>query len=566
MYFDNYELKYLKNYDIKVWVEVTIGRYSTGQSKKKRVKVRLLFNKQNSNTCAWFKDEVKKLNEISLNSIVENFPKDLTQVPDIFINLYTGLTKDERIGYIRLKANDVFKWNPTPRWLHFNAIDMNKDSPGSILCNIQFIIDNENSRRIFKNKGITSMFTFYAHIVSGFELDPKNSDDCIETKIGIELVEKSEFTQTKKGRFPFWNELICFNSELDWKLDFAPDVGITLYQSNKKGFFGKIKEAEIGNFTVPVRSIQELKKYPHYFNLIKNNEKVGRILAMFYICPLNQKDKKLPDFSVFNSLKTVRRAKLELIILGGRNLDFSGNIKDFELKIELLQNGESDIKKNIIQEGVEVENINSAEGGANKLINFCKRYEFFANIYGNTDFQIFPYLKISIKKNSFFGDDERFLLFNLSEFSDFNDEANKKLYRLIFEQNIDELKIDQEQYILKEFEDKISLNNGNHDESFEIILKSSTKETPDGNNDVISVKFKEEINEEDVCFQEMAKNQVDTIFNYKNMDVSDTMNVICGHKDKLYERESRKNLRLKWKKKLRYYKAKDVLINNNLEC
>ena len=53
---------------------------------------------------------------------------------------------------------------------------------------------------------------------------------------------------------------------------------------------------------------------------------------------------------------------------------------------------------------------------ANKIINLCQKHEFITNIYGNEEFQIFPFLKITLKKNSFFGDDERFILFNLADF------------------------------------------------------------------------------------------------------------------------------------------------------
>jgi hypothetical protein len=79
MYADIYEIKYLKDFDIKVWVEVSVGGKSTGPTKKKKPTTR--------SRVLWEKDEEK--NEISLPAIVHQFPKDITQVPDIFIDLFT---------------------------------------------------------------------------------------------------------------------------------------------------------------------------------------------------------------------------------------------------------------------------------------------------------------------------------------------------------------------------------------------------------------------------------------------------------------------------------------------
>ena len=559
LYLDTYECKYLKNFDIKVWVECRIGIYTTGESRKLRPTA--------NNTCQWIKDEESKRNDISLTPIIQQFPKDLQQVPDIFINLYTGLNNSERIGFIRMKAEEVFYRPPIPRWLHFHPIDMNKDSPGSILCNIQFIHDNENSKRIFKQKGIMKNYKLFAHIVSAFEIDPKYADDNIETKITVDNSDQNKSTMKLVGRYPFWNELLELNVELDWKLDFAPDVGITLFQTNKKTIFGKAYDEEIGKFTVPVRSIQKFKTYPHYFNLIRNSEKVGRVLAMFYICPANQKDIERITFPIHDSLKKFKRARIKIFILGGRNVDFNGDISSFDLQVNLLQDHQNlntlNEKKNKL-ENENFEKINCEDKIANKWINYCRTFEFIANIHGNDEFQIYPFLNIVLKKKGFFGDDERFLLFNLSEFlSNFN-ENNQKLYRVIFETNLDEIKLDQEQYILQDF-DKIEDKNENDDDEEEEEKKSD--ETPSGEENKEPLKKKEEQNKyEDMTeAEEDVIKEVNFIFKYKNMVISPDIQIICSHKDKEHEREIRKKLRLRFKKQRKILRAKDVLLNLLLE-
>ena len=95
-------------------------------------------------------------------------------------NLYTGCGKksEKRIGYIRLKAEEVNSWSQTaePRWLHFKPLDTTKDSPGSVLINLQFLPSNQSMKRIFKQPGILKKYTLMSHIVSGFELCPKLKD------------------------------------------------------------------------------------------------------------------------------------------------------------------------------------------------------------------------------------------------------------------------------------------------------------------------------------------------------------------------------------------------------
>jgi hypothetical protein len=49
------------------------------------------------------------------------YPADLTQIPDIFIDLFTNTTfgGEERIGYIRLKVKDCLNIKAKPNWFRF---------------------------------------------------------------------------------------------------------------------------------------------------------------------------------------------------------------------------------------------------------------------------------------------------------------------------------------------------------------------------------------------------------------------------------------------------------------
>ena len=70
----------MKDYSILVCCEVTIGADTTGCNKKKKPNIK--------NKVEWEAIPYKK-NEIALPEIYQHFPKDLAQVPDIFIHLLT---------------------------------------------------------------------------------------------------------------------------------------------------------------------------------------------------------------------------------------------------------------------------------------------------------------------------------------------------------------------------------------------------------------------------------------------------------------------------------------------
>ena len=85
---------------------------------------------------------------------------------------------------------------------------MRNDSPGSVLVNLQFKLDSDMTRRVFKEKsGMEGIFKLYAHIVTGFELDPKNkdSDDDYEIQVKVELDGVNLKTKNiGASRYPYW--------------------------------------------------------------------------------------------------------------------------------------------------------------------------------------------------------------------------------------------------------------------------------------------------------------------------------------------------------------------------
>lgn len=71
------------------------------------------------------------------------FPPDFNQIPDIFINVYTG--KDERFAYLRIKPIECLHTKPKPNWYRLNSPfnDTQDENPGLLLMNVQFLRYNE---------------------------------------------------------------------------------------------------------------------------------------------------------------------------------------------------------------------------------------------------------------------------------------------------------------------------------------------------------------------------------------------------------------------------------------
>ena len=548
LFCDIYELKYLKEdqYDIAVWCECSIGPYKTGINVQKKP--------SKKGSVRW--NITEQLNEITLPSITHiYFPKEYNQIPDIFVNLYTGCgqSNSRRIGYIRLKAEEVNRWTAeaVPRWLHFKPLDMNKDSPGSVLINLQFMPSGESTKRIFKQTGITKKYILYAHIVNGFELCPKQSmkDEDLKTRIKVEISDESTYTkEVKVGRYPMWNEILQIVTELDWKLDFTPDVVVTCYKKVPKGIFNKDEydEEEIGRFTVPVCSIKKMKKYPHYFNLIKNNEITGRLMAMFYI--IDYKSKSIGD--KFGIIKTIldkkQLADIKVFTLGMRNLDFPADINKTKFDVYLTTDESSTIKP-VDNENLALEKINP-KGEENNFLNILNCYEFKdVEIRGDETFQIYPFIKLNYTHKKMFYDEERFLIFNLNEFVSSVSENKKKLYRILFEQNLGVTSLDQSQKIIPKDvveDDLINVAELTGEEGDE-DQKYNTNE----NFDVLAVfdKKKPEPEEEKIIIKEYDGNEEKKlaylIKTYKNMVVGDMFNLECKPKDKAKEKEVMRKLR-----------------------
>ena len=571
---DIYELKYIKeeDYDIKVWCECRIGPYTVENKKKKPKK------KKDQYFIEW--DKKDKTNEQAMQQIfIENFPKDLSQVPHFFLNMYTGDDSKiaERLGFIRLSPEDVIKWEPVPRWLHFRPLDMNKDSPGSILVNLQFKIETENTIRVFKQKSIYKEFNLQFYIVQGFELDPKNSDEDYETHVKILLDKSEDSTDPVEGRFPFYNSYKTIKKiELDEKLDFAPDIVVIIYKKVKKSIFSDEKYEEIGRFTVPVRTCRNInKKLPHYFNIIKSNEINGRVMCMFFIEPFIKGQETTNNN--FTTLKSHLDKKIltdvKIFSLGLRNLEFRPDFNNVDFEVILYVNNkkklhckEFDVKDNLGKKNFieKLEKINDSNSKEN-IINILEPYNFpDIEIYGEAKyFQVFPYVRILFRQNNWiFSKEELYLFFNLCDYCKDVSEHEKKKYRVLFETHLGQTTLDQNQIFLEEFESpekkKINPLDDEFDPTEESIKINQIKE---------SESLLPDNNAAPATFDHDAVNRknVKDISKYKNMEISSEIKIECFNKHKEEEKIIKKSLRKQTLAKIRDLQRKELTDSSDID-
>lgn len=223
---------------------------------------------------------------ISIKDIKQQFPS-IKQVPDIYINLYTNtyLNGDRRVGFIRISASEVRSKEPKPMWRRLKPLgDEKSPSPGMLLCNIQFLEEANAPYRIPKQRTPAASYSFVAQIFYGYEVAPTWDASTLNTFVSVKIGDKTESCKPAPGKNPTWNqEIYAKKVELNQKLEFSSDMIVSVFNANK-GITSIFNEKSlIGEFAVPVMSLQKDMKRPKFFNLIKDGQCQGRILARFLV-------------------------------------------------------------------------------------------------------------------------------------------------------------------------------------------------------------------------------------------------------------------------------------------
>lgn len=220
-----------------------------------------------------------------------NFPSDLDQVPDIFINIYKnskvpGLKKAKRLGYIRIKATDA-KTKNVPTW-DLLKTDIFGELPdaGRIAGFIQYRLFFGKQEELAARQPVpTPKFQKYqlrSHIYQGKDLPSGDGDGFSDPYLVVRCGKASAKTKIIKGTtFPIWYETLTMEVELPVGGVDSPAIHATVYDWDQIG-----KDDYLGRFTIPITGINEnFIEPPTWYPIYMNNRAIteGEILASFQL-------------------------------------------------------------------------------------------------------------------------------------------------------------------------------------------------------------------------------------------------------------------------------------------
>ena len=98
-----------------------------------------------------------------MKELLVSLPADRSQIPDIFVNVYSSKTfsGEYRLGYIRVPAREVMRDEPSPQWYRLRSPYNEKTCPGILLMNLQYVWDS-NTERYPKQRGVEVQHKLFA--------------------------------------------------------------------------------------------------------------------------------------------------------------------------------------------------------------------------------------------------------------------------------------------------------------------------------------------------------------------------------------------------------------------
>lgn len=208
-----------------------------------------------------------------------DFPRDPTQIPDLFINVNKG---NERICFIRLKATELTP-NNNPSWKMLKPDPLTGDPEkhsGFILFSAQFGTAQQLGNRTEIKAPNFKKFQLRAHIYQGRDLpsgdDSGSSDPYVVVSMGTASIKSQVKDQTC---FPVWNETLI--SEVELPDQYASDVHVLVYDYDKL-----TKDDFLGRFSVSRSEItDQFPPTPKWYPIFQSNPQYteGEILASFQL-------------------------------------------------------------------------------------------------------------------------------------------------------------------------------------------------------------------------------------------------------------------------------------------
>jgi hypothetical protein len=332
---DVYEVQEAMECGSEIQIKASIGPYTAESEKVGRA-----YRTENGDRQEIKGNYVWKEKKVKIEDIKQKFPADTSQVPDIFISLYTSgvFGGERRVGYLRVPVTESSIYTANPKWYQLRSIENQLDTTPSayLLANIQLKADPKGaSARIPKRRDIKSKYYFICYLYGGYDLAPELYIDEVQPQIEVKIPPMKPFKPKKndhKGKHPIWNEFLHKEMELDDNLEFAPNILVNVTNGGK---------TKIGDFSIAAPDCRVIKNIvdlyaddapkPQLYTLMNNAEPQGRILASFTMLKNPKKTFKFEPkkFRTFNKIK----CDIELSFIGIRNLEPA--FKDPQLRLRI---------------------------------------------------------------------------------------------------------------------------------------------------------------------------------------------------------------------------------------
>ena len=322
LFADVYELQEAVGCGDCVWIKISIGSEVKESGKAYSAKGD---DAQAKSTYTW------KSKQIILDEITHPFPTDQTQIPDIFVSVWTEtFWGSKRIGYLRLPVNDPSLTNNDPKWYPVKSVENNIDNAkvGFLLLNLHFTNSKKKGSRVAKRRNINHVFYFITYIHAGYDLAPDLPPDSVHPSAEIVVGKKTLYPKKNEhhGKNPVWEDFVADEAELTQNLEFASNITFKV-KNVANNLLAKGQEllsgGLIGEFSLPamdcmqIKKIEDYKLEPKIYILYKDGKPQGRILASF---TLVKNVKKLSDMKVEDYIGPKKKYNIELAVIGIRNL------------------------------------------------------------------------------------------------------------------------------------------------------------------------------------------------------------------------------------------------------
>jgi hypothetical protein len=271
-------------------------------------------------------------------------PEDLTQVPDIFLQLCRGEGDSRRaVCFARFKAKDLFEtrsgFNSEVEWVSLkedgavNALD-DDTFPGNVLVRMGFGTEEMAMATPWSRSDLEAVnkrvpYQLRVHVYQGRRLPAADSNGLLDPFMIVRCMgEKPKQTsKKKKTRDPLYYETVYFDINLP-DLKYAPQVMLRVMDYDDFDADDYVGLVALNLSEAHIRTSEQLssgklstlpdpKWYPLQFQEAGDCE--GEILASLELIRKQFPDEKVPESA--SIVPATRKAFIEITVLGLRNLE-----------------------------------------------------------------------------------------------------------------------------------------------------------------------------------------------------------------------------------------------------